>query len=83
MCLAQPMKLKEIDKDNHTGSVALSESSLTIGLELVPDAKPGDYVLVHAGMAIDILDDEDAEAILETIHEFVETGDLTSPGNQS
>lgn len=83
MCLAQPMKLKEIDQENHTGSVALSESSLTIGLELVPDAKPGDYVLVHAGMAIDILDDEDAEAMLETINEFVETGDLTSPGDKS
>jgi hydrogenase expression/formation protein HypC len=77
------MKLKEINPDNHTGIVVLNESSLTIGLELVPEAQPGDYLLVHAGMAIDILDDEDAEAILETIEEFVETADLTTPGDQS
>ena len=37
----------------------------------------------RSGMAIDILDDKDAEAILETIEKYVETGDLTSLGDQS
>ena len=40
-------------------------------MELVPDARIGNYLLVHAGMAIELLEDEDAEKILETYEEYV------------
>ncbi len=52
---------------------------LPIGLDLVPDAQPGDYVLVHAGMAIELLSDRDAASILEAYEEYVTTDEQLFP----
>lgn len=71
MCLAVPMKLKSISPDGLTGEVEMSGATLEVGLELVPDARLGNYLLIHAGMAIELLEDEDAEKILETYEEYV------------
>ena len=79
MCLAKPLKISSINVN--TGTVEIPGGSLTIGLDLVPDAKPGDYVLVHAGMAIELLEDSDAESILDAYENFVENGSLLSPGD--
>ena len=74
MCLAKPMKLIQIDSSRSTGTVDLGGGTLEVGLDLVPEAMAGDYVLVHAGMAIEHLDIADAEAILDSYEKFVETG---------
>jgi hydrogenase expression/formation protein HypC len=79
MCLAKPLKLATVSPDN-TGTIEIPGGSLTIGLDLVPDAKPGNYVLVHAGMAIELLDDSDAESILEDYKNFVDDVSLLAPG---
>ena len=79
MCLAVPMKLKSISPDGLSGEVELSGATLDIGLELVPDARIGNYLLVHAGMAIELLEDEDAEKILETYEEYVVNMQQHSP----
>ena len=52
MCLAVPMKLTEMFDDG-TGVVQTGGAPLTVNLMLVPEVKLGDYVLVHAGSAIE------------------------------
>lgn len=71
MCLAKPLKLIEIY--GSSGLVDMGGGTLEIGLDLVPDAKIGDYVLVHAGMAIELLEDSDAADILDAYDDFVVT----------
>lgn len=59
MCLAVPAKVLEI-----TGSVArvaVSGVERQASLMLLPEAKLGDYVLVHAGFAMQIVEEKDAE----------------------
>ena len=81
MCLAKPLKLSAINRDN-TGTVEIPGGTITVGLDLIPEAKPGDYVLVHAGMAIELLDNSDAESILDAYEKFVDDGSLLSPGEK-
>ena len=60
MCLAVPLKLIEIN-----GKDAVGERHgirRNIRLDFIADAKPGDYVIVHAGFAIEKLNAEQAEA---------------------
>jgi hydrogenase expression/formation protein HypC len=78
MCLAKPLKLIDIDHTSATGSVDIGNSVLSVGLELTPDAKIGDWILVHAGMAIELLDAEDAVYILDAYDTYVTTGDPLS-----
>lgn len=80
MCLAKPLELISIDADTATGIVSAGGSTLRIGLDLVPEAEPGDYVLVHAGMAIELLEDQDASALIAAYEEFVVAGDRLIPG---
>ena len=69
MCLAVPMKIVEIKGDR--GKVEASGILSEIGLQLVPEVKIGDYVVVHAGFAIEILDEKIA---LETLQMMKEMG---------
>ncbi len=62
MCLAVPMKLIKIN--GVTGIAELGNLQREIGLLLLENAKIGDYVIVHAGYAIQILDEKEA---LETL----------------
>ena len=73
MCLAVPMKVVElIPPDN---AVMESEGvSMEISVMLVADVKVGDYVIVHTGFAIEILDLEEAEKTLSLLREIVEAG---------
>ncbi len=70
MCLAVPMKLIKIN--GVTGIAELGNLQKEIGLLLVENANIGDYVIVHAGYAIQILDEKEAQktiALLESYHE--------------
>lgn len=59
MCLAVPAKVLEIE--NAVGRVEISGVSREVSMMLLPEAKAGDYVLVHAGFAMQIVDEKDAE----------------------
>ena len=72
MCLAKPLKLIEINSD-FTGKVEIDGGNLLVGLDLVPEALIGDYVLVHAGMAIELLEKEDVQAILDAFEKYVDS----------
>ena len=64
MCLAIPALLKSIDPDGHTGIVEYSGNEMTVSISLV-SPKIGDYLLIHAGYAIEIVTKESAEEILD------------------
>jgi len=68
MCLAIPMRITATD-----GAAATIEAEglvQTTSLMLVPDARVGDYVLVHAGFAIAVLESDDAAERLALFDEI-------------
>ena len=70
MCLAIPALIKSInDKE---AEVDIGGVSRRISLWLTPDAKVGDYVLLHTGYAINILDQQEAEETLVLLQEIAE-----------
>jgi len=70
MCLAVPMKVMEI-QDN-LAKVELGGTSKTVGLDII-DPKPnvGDYVIVHAGFAINTIDEQEAQIIINDFKEML------------
>ena len=68
MCLAIPLQLIEIH-----GSSAIGEAMgmrREIRVDFIPDPRPGDYVIVHAGFAIERLPERQALADLESWEEL-------------
>jgi hydrogenase expression/formation protein HypC len=73
MCLAIPGKIMTIvdgDPVLRSGEVSFSGAIRNINLGFVPEAKVGDYVLVHAGVAIHIIDTQEAEKVFEYLEEI-------------
>jgi len=64
MCVAVPMKVIKIDKVNNTAEVSLSGNFINVNISLV-SPKVGDFVLVHAGCAIEIIEKQAAEEIIQ------------------
>ncbi len=77
MCLAIPGKVIEIDTTMQPamGKVSFGGVKKDVCLELVPDVKVGQYVIVHVGFALNTLDEEEA---LETLKLFEQMGELGS-----
>jgi len=71
MCLAIPARIETID-DDRMAQVDILGIKRTVALDLVPKAQIGDFVLVHAGYAIEIISEESAEETLALIREFPE-----------
>jgi hydrogenase expression/formation protein HypC len=68
MCLAVPMKLVECAEE--VGVVELDGVRREVSLQLQPEARLGDFVLVHAGYAIGIVDATEAEETLSLLREM-------------
>ena len=66
------MEIKEIVADG-SGRVELEGVSYPVNLSLVADAVVGDYVIVHAGFAIEKLDREEADIRLDLFEDLAET----------
>lgn len=66
MCLATPMKIMKIKKDNKA-IVGSENHHHEIDLSLIREPKVGDYVLAHGDMAINKLPEEEAKKILKLI----------------
>jgi hydrogenase expression/formation protein HypC len=65
MCLAVPGKLVEVKRDGSddvtaTGTVDFQGSRIEVGLALTPEAEVGDWLLIHAGYALNVLDEQEA-----------------------
>jgi len=68
MCLAIPALVKSIE--DKEAEVEIGGITRRISLWLTPEARVGDYVLVHTGYAINILDEEEAEETLTLLREI-------------
>ena len=69
MCLAVPLKLISIDGTSGVGEFDGVRRS--VELTFVPQAKMGDYVIVHAGFAMEIMNEEQAENDREAFREVI------------
>ena len=67
MCLAIPTRIKSIDGEN--AQVEIGSVERKISLVFTPEAKVGDYVIVHTGFALSVLDETEAQ---ETLRMFAE-----------
>ena len=75
MCLAVPGKVLSIDQSDPELKMAKVDFSgiiKEISVQWLPEVKEGDYVLTHVGMALNILDEEDAEETLKLLRELGE-----------
>jgi hydrogenase expression/formation protein HypC len=68
MCLAIPAKV--ISVDGASAMVTIEEVEYKASLLLLDDVKPGDYIMLHAGFAIQKVDAEEAEETLRLLNEL-------------
>lgn len=73
MCLAVPMKVLEVNEDR--GVVEMWGVRRTAEFSLLDEVRVGDYVLIHAGFALQVIDPVEAEKTLELFREVLEQTD--------
>ena len=72
MCIAAPAKIVEIDTESNICAADFGGVRHNAKLDLLPDAEIGDYVLIHAGYAIEKLSEQAAKESLESWDELLE-----------
>jgi hydrogenase expression/formation protein HypC len=73
MCLAVPGKILSIEGEEpvlRTGKVQFGGIVKEVHLAYLPEAKVGDYVIVHVGFAISIIDEKEATRVFEYLREM-------------
>ena len=86
MCLAVPGKILSVSAadEGPLGPMAMVDfqgSRLEVSLAMTPEAGPGDWLLVHAGFALTVLDEAEARETWETLR-LALGDDLELPGAQ-
>jgi hydrogenase expression/formation protein HypC len=82
MCLGVPGKVVRVDESAigmPMGVVSFAGITKEVCFGYVPEAKPGDYVLVHVGFAISKLDEAHALEVFETLKKLSELAELDVP----
>jgi len=80
MCLAVPGKIISIDEADATfrsGRVDFAGIMKTVNLSYVPEAVIGNYVVVHVGFALSIVDEKEAQQVFEYLRQMDELTELT------
>lgn len=72
MCLAVPARVLEVE--GILATVEVAGNVRQVGISLTPEAKPGDYVLVHAGFSIQVVDEKEALETLALMEEWLGSG---------
>ena len=77
MCLSIPGQSQKIYEEGSLtmGKVDFGGIVKEVCLDYVPEAKVGEYVLIHVGFAISVLDEEEAQVRLETLREIEALGE--------
>lgn len=70
MCLAVPLKIVSVEGNQAVGEAAGLTQKLRV--DFLPDVRPGDYVMVHAGFAIEKLTEQQARENLACIQEALD-----------
>jgi len=73
MCLAVPVKITSIEGDQ--ADVDIGGVSRRVSIALTPEAEVGNYVLLHTGYAINVLNEEEAQETLSLLERLVEAGE--------
>src|SRR5262245_42632445 len=84
MCLAGPGKIVSIEGDDpilRDGKVDFGGVFKRVNLSLVPEAKIGDYVVVHVGLALSIVDEEEAKQVFEFLKTLGELSEIEGESN--
>ena len=79
MCLAIPGKIMSVEPGQDglaMGKVDFGGVAKSVCLAYVPEAKPGDYVIVHVGFALSLLDEGEARRTFAYLEEMGELADL-------
>ncbi|UCC88887.1 MAG: HypC/HybG/HupF family hydrogenase formation chaperone [Anaerolineales bacterium] len=83
MCLGVPGKVVEIVEESPLG---MTMAKISFGgiikeacLAYVPEAQAGDYVIVHAGFALSVIDEEEAMEVFEMLKQMEELSELEIP----
>jgi hydrogenase expression/formation protein HypC len=82
MCLAVPGKILEIAGEDpylRTGRVSFGGIIKQVSLACVPEARVGDYVLVHVGMALSVVDEQEAAEVFTYLKQMGELEELAAP----
>lgn len=82
MCLAIPAKIDTL-RDDNLATVDIFGVKRNISIDLTPQAQAGDYVLVHAGFAIEVVSEEFAQETIDLIKEFPELIDEDQPAAEA
>ena len=89
MCLAVPGRITKVGETAEDGisrmaTVDFQGSQVDASLAMTPDAKVGDWVLVHAGFALTVLDEEEARETWESLQLVLgHAGDLAARGQDA
>lgn len=79
MCLAVPGKILDVTNDDpimRTGRVSFGGIVKEVNLAYVPEAVVGDYVIVHVGFAISIVDESEANRVFQYLEEIGELAEM-------
>ncbi len=83
MCLAIPGKLiaitSQLDETFRVGKVSFDGVIKEVSLTLVPQARIGDYIMVHVGAAISVVDEAEARKTFEVLKQLGELNELQPP----
>ncbi len=77
MCLGIPGEIKSIYEDHGTkmAQVDFGGVSREVCIEMIPEAQPGDWTIVHAGFALNLLSEEEARETLDILQQMAELAD--------
>jgi hydrogenase expression/formation protein HypC len=82
MCLSVPGRIVELlpAQELRMGKVDFGGVARKVCLEHVPDAQPGDWVLVHVGFALSRLDEEEAQRVFALLRELGQSDEALAAG---
>lgn len=87
MCLAIPGKIASItgqlDETFRTGKVSFGGIVKEVNLCMVPEANVGDYVMVHVGVAISVVDEAEAQQTFQYLQQMGEVEELEPDKHQA
>jgi hydrogenase expression/formation protein HypC len=84
MCLAVPGKIVSVEGDDpilRAGKVNFGGVIKRVNLSYVPEAKAGDYVIVHVGFALSIVDEDEAQRVFEYLKTIGELSEIEGESN--
>lgn len=83
MCLGIPGKIISIYEEQGTRMAKIDFGGVTreACVEVIPEAQPGDWTIIHAGFALNLLSEDEARETLEILEEMSELADLEGDPN--